>query len=78
MKMGEAIMVTDSKKRKVIHHHEVLSVADDSKDGKEFKKYRDDLLNRVPASIKERFLEGGFGKWKKEWLPVLEVRKTPA
>ena len=38
-----------------------------------FARYRDELLGRVPDDIKARFLEGGFCKWGKEWLPVLEL-----
>jgi hypothetical protein len=32
------------------------------------------LLSRVPESVKSRFREGGFCRWRKdEWLPVLEL-----
>ncbi|KAL3809175.1 hypothetical protein ACHAXA_010633 [Cyclostephanos tholiformis] len=40
---------------------------------KEFEIFRSEWLNRVPKEIKSRFREGGFSKWGKDWLPVLEL-----
>mmetsp|Transcript_35208 Transcript_35208/g.63358 ORF Transcript_35208/g.63358 Transcript_35208/m.63358 type:complete len:96 (-) Transcript_35208:912-1199(-) len=70
-----------AKKRKGMHHHEDEStvlfagndLSDANGDGDDFVEYRDDLLSRVPESVKSRFLEGGFCKWGKDWLPVLEL-----
>ena len=42
-----------------------------TKDG--FEGFRDDVLGRVPESVRSRFREGGFCKWGKDWLPVLEL-----
>jgi len=39
----------------------------------DFEKYKDDLLSRVPKSVKSRFREGAFSRWGKDWLPVLEL-----
>ena len=38
-----------------------------------FDKYKADLLSRVPKAVKSRFREGGFSRWGKDWLPVLEL-----
>jgi hypothetical protein len=40
---------------------------------KEFESFRSEWLDRIPKEIKSRFREGGFSKWGKEWLPVLEL-----
>ena len=42
-----------------------------TKDG--FQSYRNHLLERIPTEVKSRFREGGFGRWEKVWLPVLEL-----
>lgn len=39
----------------------------------EFETFRSDVLAKVPDTIKKRFREGGFSKWGKDWLPVLEI-----
>jgi hypothetical protein len=39
----------------------------------DFEKYRDDLLSKIPKSVKKRFREGGFSRWGKDWLPCLEL-----
>ncbi|KAL7538830.1 hypothetical protein ACHAXR_008808 [Thalassiosira sp. AJA248-18] len=39
----------------------------------DFEQYKADLLSRVPKSVKSRFREGGFSRWGKDWLPVLEL-----
>lgn len=49
------------------------SDSDDDDGCTDFQQYRDELLSRVPDNVKSRFLEGGFCKWGKEYLPVLEV-----
>jgi hypothetical protein len=61
------------KKRKEVPHREESAVAQGSGDGDAFAQYRDEVLRRVPTSVAARFLEGGFCKWGKEWLPVLEL-----
>ncbi|KAL7544677.1 hypothetical protein ACHAWF_008045 [Thalassiosira exigua] len=38
-----------------------------------FETFRSNLLARVPKSVKDRFREGGFCKWGRDWLPVLEL-----
>merc|ERR1712238_168034 len=37
------------------------------------EKYKKNLLSRVPKKVKSRFREGGFSRWGKDWLPVLEL-----
>lgn len=39
----------------------------------EFEQYRAEVLSRVPKSVKSRFREGGFSRWGKDWLPILEL-----
>ena len=39
----------------------------------DFEKYRDHLLSEIPNSVKNRFREGGFSRWGKDWLPCLEL-----
>ena len=39
----------------------------------DFDKYKEDLLSRVPKSVKSRFRQGGFSRWGKDWLPILEL-----
>ena len=46
--------------------YEIASKAD-------FERYKEDLLRRVPKKVKSRFREGGFSRWGKDWLPVLEL-----
>ena len=38
-----------------------------------FEKHKKDVLRRVPHKVKSRFREGGFSRWRKSWLPVLEL-----
>ncbi len=39
----------------------------------EFENYRDDVIGQIPKSIRKRFRQGGFSKWGKDWLPVIEL-----
>ena len=39
----------------------------------EFERYRSGWLGRIPKCVKSRFREGGFSKWGKDWLPILEL-----
>lgn len=39
----------------------------------EFDQYKSDILKRVPKSVKSRFQQGGFSRWGKDWLPILEL-----
>ena len=39
----------------------------------EFEAYRDDVISQIPKSIRKRFRQGGFSKWGKDWLPVIEL-----
>lgn len=39
----------------------------------EFEAYRDDIISQIPKSIRKRFRQGGFSKWGKDWLPVIEL-----
>ena len=39
----------------------------------DFERYKSDILARVPQDVKSRFREGGFSRWGKDWLPVLEL-----
>lgn len=39
----------------------------------DFERYKEDLLSRVPKRVQSRFREGGFSRWGKDWLPVLEL-----
>lgn len=39
----------------------------------EFEQYKSDILKRVPKSVKSRFRQGGFSRWCKDWLPILEL-----
>jgi len=39
----------------------------------DFDRYKAALLSRVPNDVKSRFREGGFSRWGKDWLPVLEL-----
>ena len=39
----------------------------------DFDKYKADLLSRLPKRVKVRFRQGGFSRWGKDWLPVLEL-----
>lgn len=39
----------------------------------EFDKYKSEWLGLIPKDVKSRFREGGFSKWGKDWLPVLEL-----
>jgi hypothetical protein len=39
----------------------------------EFDAFREEVLGKIPNKVKSRFREGGFSKWGKDWLPVLEI-----
>ncbi|KAL3790106.1 hypothetical protein HJC23_013617 [Cyclotella cryptica] len=39
----------------------------------EFEAFREDILSKIPKKVKRRFREGGFSRWGKDWLPVLEI-----
>ncbi len=39
----------------------------------EFEAYRDDIIKQIPKSVRKRFRHGGFSKWGKDWLPVIEL-----
>ena len=39
----------------------------------DFDAYRDEVLSQIPKSIRKRFRQGGFSKWGKDWLPVIEL-----
>ena len=39
----------------------------------EFEQFKSDILKRVPKSVKSRFRQGGFSRWGKDWLPILEL-----
>lgn len=39
----------------------------------EFEAYRDDIISQIPKSVRKRFRHGGFSKWGKDWLPVIEL-----
>lgn len=39
----------------------------------EFDAYRHDIISQIPKSVRKRFRHGGFSKWGKDWLPVIEL-----
>ena len=39
----------------------------------EFEAFKEKILAKIPNEIKNRFREGGFSRWGKDWLPVLEI-----
>ncbi|KAL7505489.1 hypothetical protein ACHAXN_004282 [Cyclotella atomus] len=39
----------------------------------EFDAFREEILSKIPNKVKNRFREGGFSRWGKDWLPVLEI-----
>ena len=39
----------------------------------EFESFRTEILSKIPGKVKKRFREGGFSKWGKDWLPILEI-----
>jgi hypothetical protein len=39
----------------------------------EFEAFREDILAKIPNKVKKRFRQGGFSRWGKDWLPVLEI-----
>lgn len=45
----------------------------DFKSKEDFEAYRDDIISQIPKSIRKRFRQGGFSKWGKDWLPVIEL-----
>ena len=39
----------------------------------EFEAFREDILSKIPNKVKNRFRQGGFSRWGKDWLPALEI-----
>jgi len=39
----------------------------------DFENYKSTILSKVPKAVKCRFRQGGFSRWGKDWLPILEL-----
>mmetsp|Transcript_23502 Transcript_23502/g.49224 ORF Transcript_23502/g.49224 Transcript_23502/m.49224 type:complete len:511 (-) Transcript_23502:2846-4378(-) len=69
----ESMDVTDNHRREESGTTEDIAPVYEIATKADFEQYKEDVLSRVPKSVKSRFREGAFSRWGKDWLPVLEL-----